>query len=82
MASILSQETVGGARASASLSAFLRRFGAGSLLRSCGASKLRGVPAARIFEYMLMIAFAGRSMYMDTLLSGNPGGSPRTRPTG
>ena len=74
MGCILSQETADGARTSASAGAFLRRFGVGSLLRSCGASKLRGVPAARIFEYLLLLVFAGRSMYMDTLLSGDARG--------
>ena len=50
---------------SSTISAFMKRFEVGKLLKLCNAYKEKGVPAIRLFLYMLQRVFADRSMYMQ-----------------
>ena len=50
---------------SKTISAFMKRFEIGKLLKLCNAYKEKGVPAVRLFLFMLQKVFADRSMYMQ-----------------
>ena len=47
------------------ISAFMKRFEIGKLLKLCNAYKEKGVPAVKLFIFMLQKVFADRSMYMQ-----------------
>ena len=42
----------------------MKRFEIGKLLKLCNGYKEKGVPAVRLFLFMLQKVFADRSMYM------------------
>ena len=44
---------------------FFSKHNIGNLLRKCGGSKEKGVPAISLFKYKLGNIFTGRSMYMQ-----------------
>ena len=50
---------------SKTISAFMKRFEIGKLLKLCNGYKEKGVPAVRLFLFMLQKVFADRSMYMQ-----------------
>ena len=47
------------------ISRFMKGFRVGDLLKACNAYKEKGVSVVRLFTYMLQMAFADRSMYMQ-----------------
>jgi hypothetical protein len=50
---------------STTISSFMKRFEIGKLLKLCNAYKEKGVPAVRLFLFMLQKVFSDRSMYMQ-----------------
>lgn len=48
-----------------SVSRFIKEYKIGKLLRICRAEKEKGIPAISVFQYLLCLIFADRSMYMQ-----------------
>lgn len=48
-----------------SVSRFIKEYKIGKLLRICRAEKEKGIPAITVFQYLLCLIFADRSMYMQ-----------------
>lgn len=48
-----------------SVSRFIKEYKIGRLPRACRAEKEKGIPAIAIFQYLLCLTFADRSMYMQ-----------------
>lgn len=62
-----------GDKFSSTFAEFKKTFGIGEIIRSCGGSKLRGVPVMTVFTYLFSLIFQRRSMNMDQ--EKNTGGS-------
>lgn len=54
---------------SKSIRRFFVRFHVSSALKAANAYKKKGIPAMEIFQYLFMLIFSNRSMYMN-LISG------------
>ena len=53
---------------SKSIRRFFTRFHLSSALKSANAYKKKGIPAALIFQYLFLLIFSNRSMYMNLLI--------------
>lgn len=47
------------------ITGFFKTYQVGKLLRTCNASKVKGVPVIQIFKYLISLIFGDRSMYMQ-----------------
>lgn len=56
---------------SASVRRFFTRFHASSVLKAANAYKTKGIPVIEIFQYLFILIFSNRSMYMDLLTGRN-----------
>ncbi len=56
---------------SKSVRKFFTRFHLSSALKAANACKKKGTPAAEIFQYLFVLVFSNRSMYMDLLTGRN-----------
>ncbi len=56
---------------SKSVRRFFTRFHLSSALKTANAYKMKGTPAAEIFQYLFLLVFSNRSMYMDFLTGRN-----------
>lgn len=56
---------------SKSIRRFFNRFHLSSALKAANAYKKRGIPAAEIFQYLFLLIFSNRSMYMNLLTGRN-----------
>jgi len=56
---------------SKSIRRFFTRFHLSSVLKAANAYKKRGPPAAEIFQYLCLLIFSNRSMYMNLLTGRN-----------
>lgn len=56
---------------SKSIRRFFTRFHLSSALKAANAYKKRGIPAAEIFQYLFLLIFSNRSMYMNLLTGRN-----------
>ncbi len=56
---------------SKSIRRFFTRFHLSSALKAANAYKKRGTPAAEIFQYLFLLIFSNRSMYMNLLTGRN-----------
>ena len=50
---------------------FFTRFHLSSALKAANAYKKKGFPASEIFQYLFLLVFSNRSMYMDLLTGRN-----------
>lgn len=56
---------------SVSIRRFFTRFHVSSALKAANAYKKRGIPVIDIFQYLFILIFSNRSMYMDLLTGRN-----------
>jgi len=56
---------------SASIRRFFTRFHISSALKAANAYKTKGIPVIEIFQYLFILIFSNRSMYMDLLTGRN-----------
>ena len=56
---------------SATIERFFKRFRVASVLKSANAYKTKGFAAAGIFQYMFLLVFSNRSMYMNMMTGKN-----------
>lgn len=56
---------------SASVRRFFTRFHVSSALKAANAYKTKGIPVIEIFQYLFILIFSNRSMYMDLLTGRN-----------
>ena len=56
---------------SKSIRKFFTRFRLSSVLKAANAYKKKGTPAAEIFQYLFLLIFSNRSMYMNLLTGKN-----------
>ncbi len=54
-----------------SIRKFFTRFHLSSALKAANAYKKKGTPAAEVFQYLFVLIFSNRSMYMDPLTGRN-----------
>lgn len=59
---------------SKSIRRFFTRFHISSALKAANAYKGRGIPAAEIFQYLFLLIFSNRSMYMNLITGRNTPG--------
>lgn len=53
------------------IQSFFRRFHVTSSLKAANAYKKKGFPVASVFQYLFLLAFSNRSMYMSLMLGRN-----------
>lgn len=63
----ITQDIQNDKQVSKSIRRFFTRFGLSSALKTANAYKKKGTPAAEIFQYLFLLIFSNRSMYMDLL---------------
>ena len=56
---------------SKSIRRFFTRFHLSSVLKAANAYKKKGTPASEIFQYLFLLIFSNRSMYMNLLTGRN-----------
>ena len=59
---------------SKSIRRFFTRFHISSALKAANAYKRKGIPAAEIFQYLFLLIFSNRSMYMNLITGRNTPG--------
>ena len=59
---------------SKSIRRFFTRFHLSSALKSVNAYKKKGIPVTEIFQYLFLLIFSNRTMYMDLLTGRNTPG--------
>ncbi len=64
---IITQNTSNDNQISSSMQRFFHRFHISSALKMANAYKKRGTPVIQVFQYLFMLVFSGRSMYMSML---------------
>ena len=72
----ITQATQNDKQISKSIKRFFTRFHVSSALKAANAYKKKGVPVMEIFQYLFLLIFSNRSMYMNlqmfrTMLSDN-----------
>jgi len=58
-------------RISRSVQLFFKRFSISSALKASNAYKKRGIPVLSVFEYLFLLAFSNRSLYMSLVTERN-----------
>lgn len=67
----ITQDTLNDNQISKTIRSFFTRFHISSALKSANAYKRKGIPVAEIFQYLFMLIFSNRSMYMNLLTGKN-----------
>lgn len=67
----ITQATQNDKHISKSIKRFFTRFHVSSALKSANAYKKKGIPAAEVFQYLFLLVFSNRSMYMDLITGRN-----------
>lgn len=63
----ITQATQNDKHISKSIKRFFTRFHISSALKTANAYKMKGTPVTEIFQYMFLLIFSNRSMYMSLL---------------
>ncbi len=67
----ITQATQNDKQISRSIKRFFNRFHISSALKSANAYKKKGIPVAEVFQYLFLLVFSNRSMYMDMVTGRN-----------
>lgn len=67
----ITQATQNDKHISKSIKRFFTRFHVSSALKSANAYKKKGVPVAEVFQYLFLLVFSNRSMYMNLIIGRN-----------
>ena len=67
----ITQATQNDKHISKSIKRFFTRFHVSSALKSANAYKKKGIPVAEVFQYLFLLVFSNRSMYMDLITGRN-----------
>ncbi len=67
----ITQATQNDKQISKSIKRFFTRFHISSALKASNAYKKRGIPAAEVFQYLFLLIFSNRSMYMNLITGRN-----------
>ncbi len=67
----ITQATQNDKQISKSIKRFFTRFHISSALKAANAYKRKGTPVTEIFQYMFLLIFSNRSMYMSLLTGKN-----------
>ena len=67
----ITQATQNDKQISKSIKRFFTRFHVSSALKASNAYKKKGVPVIEIFQYLFLLIFSNRSMYMNLLTGRN-----------
>ena len=67
----ITQATQNDKQISKSIKRFFTRFHISSALKAVNAYKRKGTPVTEIFQYMFLLIFSNRSMYMRLLIGKN-----------
>ena len=65
MPKIITQKAEENKQISERIKSFMKRFDVSSALKSSNAVKIKGFAVIEIFQYLFMLVFAHRSIYMD-----------------
>ena len=71
MTKSITQATQNDKQISKSIKRFFTRFHISSALKASGAYKKKGIPVTEIFQYLFLLIFSNRSMYMNLITSRN-----------
>ena len=67
----ITQATQNDKQISKSIKRFFARFHVSSALKSANAYKKKGIPVTEVFQYLFLLVFSNRSMYMDLITGRN-----------
>ncbi len=67
----ITQATQNDKQISNSITRFFTRFHISSALKASNAYKKKGIPVTEIFQYLFLLIFSNRSMYMDPITGRN-----------
>ena len=67
----ITQATQNDKQISKSIKRFFTRFHVSSALKSANAYKKKGIPVTEVFQYLFLLIFSNRSMYMDLITCRN-----------
>ena len=67
----ITQATQNDKQVSKSIKRFFTRFHVSSALKSANAYKRKGIPVTEVFQYLFLLIFSNRSMYMDLITCRN-----------
>ena len=67
----ITQATQNDKQISKSIKRFFTRFHVSSALKSANAYKKKGIPVTEVFQYLFLLVFSNRSMYMDRITGRN-----------
>ena len=67
----ITQATQNDKQISKSIKRFFTRFHISSALKSANAYKKKGIPVIEVFQYLFLLIFSNRSMYMDLITCRN-----------
>ena len=67
----ITQATQNDKQISKSIRRFFTRFHISSALKSANAYKKKGIPVMEVFQYLFLLVFSNRSMYMDLITGRN-----------
>ena len=67
----ITQDTQNDNQISKTIRRFFTRFHVSSALKSANAYKKKGFPVVEIFQYLFLLVFSNRSMYMNLLTGRN-----------
>ena len=67
----ITQATQNDKQISKSIKRFFTRFHVSSALKSANAYKKKGFPVTEVFQYIFLLIFSNRSMYMDLITGRN-----------
>lgn len=71
MTKIITQDNQNDNQISKSIKRFFMRFHVSSALKASNAYKTKGIPVIEIFQYLFLLIFSNRSMYMSLLTGRN-----------
>lgn len=71
MSKSITQATQNDKQISKSIKRFFTRFHVSSALKSANAYKKKGIPVTEVFQYLFLLVFSNRSMYMDRITGRN-----------
>ena len=67
----ITQATQNDKQISKSIKRFFTRFHVSSALKSANAYKKKGIPVTEVFQYLFLLIFSNRRMYMDLITCRN-----------
>ena len=67
----ITQATQNDKQVSKSIKRFFTRFHISSALKASNAYKKKGIPVTEIFQYLFLLIFSNRSMYMNLITGRN-----------